>query len=194
MSSHLADTDPRWPLYQALVRYRERCTEAADQAQADLLVAFVAATPCCAERSWTEGHLTGSAWITDAQGKRFLLTHHRKLGLWLQLGGHADGDLDLRAVAQREGEEESGLTSLHLVSPEIFDVDRHWIPPRKSEPGHWHYDVRYAFTADPSQPLLVSEESHALAWVEQERLDSLTSEESMHRMARKTKTLPLDRA
>ena len=55
------------------------------------------------------GHLTGSAWIVSPDRRRTLLTHHRKLDRWLQLGGHADGQADLLAVAAREAKEESGL-------------------------------------------------------------------------------------
>jgi len=51
------------------------------------------------------GHITASAWVVDRAGTMALLTHHRKLGRWLQLGGHADGDPDVRRVALREAME-----------------------------------------------------------------------------------------
>ena len=54
--------------------------------------AFAAAHPDCCERTLATGHFTGSAWLVSADGDRVLLTHHRKLNRWLQLGGHADGD------------------------------------------------------------------------------------------------------
>lgn len=109
------------------------------------------------------GHFTASAWLVDRAGERLLMTHHRKLDRWLQLGGHADGDRDLAAVALKEAEEESGLTGL-VVEPEPFDLDRHWIPARGDVPGHWHYDVRYVVRATAGEAFAVSEESHALAW------------------------------
>jgi hypothetical protein len=96
---------------------------------------FIAAQPECLWRSCVPGHLTGSAWVVSPDRRRVLLTHHRKLDKWLQLGGHADGDPDLAAVAQREAHEESGLMGIRLLSPEVFDVDRHWIPERKGELG-----------------------------------------------------------
>src|SRR5690606_222875 len=77
------------------------------------------------------GHFTASSWLVDRSGERALLTHHRKLGLWLQLGGHADGQRELPLVALREAEEESGLGGLR-VDEAIFDLDRHWIPEHKT--------------------------------------------------------------
>jgi 8-oxo-dGTP pyrophosphatase MutT (NUDIX family) len=109
------------------------------------------------------GHFTASAWLVDRGGARILLTHHRKLGMWLQLGGHADGDRDLARTALREAEEESGLAGLQVV-PGIFDLDRHKIPGHKGIPAHWHYDVRYIVQAGDDEAFVVSDESHALAW------------------------------
>jgi len=108
------------------------------------------------------GHFTASAWLVSADGGRALLTHHRKLDRWLQLGGHADGDCDLARVALKEAEEESGLRGLALV-PGVFDLDRHWIPEHKGVPAHWHYDVRYVVRAQ-DEGYVVSDESHDLAW------------------------------
>lgn len=131
------------------------------------------------------GHFTASAWLVDAAGGRLLMTHHRKLDRWLQLGGHADGDRDLARVALREAEEESGLTGL-VVEPEIFDLDRHWIPERGDVPGHWHYDVRYVVRATGSEEFVVSDESHALAWrAIAELLEDPQLDPSIARMAEK---------
>ncbi|MBW8824118.1 MAG: NUDIX hydrolase [Xanthomonadales bacterium] len=114
-------------------------------------------------RERREGHFTGSAWLVSRDGKNVLLTHHRKLDRWLQLGGHADGDMDLRAVALKEAEEESGLAGLS-VDEAIFDLDTHWIPERGDVPGHWHHDVRYVVHAGDDEAFAVSDESNALAW------------------------------
>jgi 8-oxo-dGTP pyrophosphatase MutT (NUDIX family) len=116
-------------------------------------------------RARLAGHYTGSAWLVNAAGTHLLMTHHRKLDRWLQPGGHADGERDLAAVALKEAEEESGLRDL-VVEPEIFDLDRHWIPERGNVPGHWHYDARYIVRATGSEDFVVGDESHALAWRE----------------------------
>jgi len=150
------------------------------------MIQMIEASEDCFLRSRLAGHLTGSAWVVDPTRRRTLLTHHRKLDKWLQLGGHADGDGDLLAVALREAQEESGLRNLRVVAAELFDVDRHLIPARKTEPAHWHYDLRFMIEADPAEPLTVTHESKDLAWIEVAQVPSLNPEESMARMVRKT--------
>jgi 8-oxo-dGTP pyrophosphatase MutT (NUDIX family) len=153
--------------------------------QADLFRQFLASSPHVFERSHAPGHFTGSAWLVSADGERVLLTHHRKLGRWLQLGGHADGDRDLARVALREAEEESGLVDL-VVEPAIFDLDRHRIPARGHEPEHWHYDVRYVVRATGSEAFAVSAESLELAWRPIRALaEAPDVDPSLQRMARR---------
>ena len=136
-------------------------------------------------RERLEGHFTASALLVSADGRRTLLTHHRKLDRWLQPGGHADGDTDLARVALTEATEESGLRGLR-VEGGIFDLDRHWIPERKGVPGHWHHDVRYVVRAGDDERYVVGEESNDLAWLD---IDAVAADASMdpslRRMARK---------
>lgn len=180
------DRDPRSAVLALLRAHAAKPLEPHEATMAAAMIAFVEAREDCLRRSCEPGHLTGSAWIVDASRERTLLTHHRKLEKWLQLGGHADGETDLLGVALREAREESGLRRLRAVSAEIFDVDRHWIPPRKNEPGHYHYDLRFLIEADPDEPLVVTSESKELAWVNVTEVARLNPEESMQRMVRKT--------
>ncbi|MBL9198958.1 MAG: NUDIX hydrolase [Opitutaceae bacterium] len=176
----------RTPVLALLRAHAASPLEPHEAAMAAETIRFVEAHADCLLRSCAPGHLTGSAWIVNADRTRTLLTHHHKLDKWLQLGGHADGDGDLAAVALREAHEESGLARLRLVSPAIFDLDRHLIPARKSEPAHWHFDLRFVIEADPREQLVISNESKDLAWVDVLQVTELNPEESMARMVRKT--------
>ncbi|MEZ5551881.1 MAG: NUDIX hydrolase [Pseudomonadales bacterium] len=145
---------------------------------------FVNQNARCFERDCWAGHVTGSAWVVDRAGTRVLLTHHRKLDRWLQLGGHSDGDPDSFEVARREAQEESGLRVSH-VWESVFDLDVHLIPARKADPAHHHFDLRFAFRASDGEGFKVSDESHDLAWVPIVRIRDYTDEPSMLRMAEK---------
>jgi 8-oxo-dGTP pyrophosphatase MutT (NUDIX family) len=168
----LADYRGRWPQEGATVALFERLLD-------EGAAGFV--------RGRLAGHFTASAWLVSGDGRRVLLTHHRKLGRWLQLGGHADGDQDLARAALREASEESGLDGLVLEpEPAIFDLDRHRIPEHGGVPAHWHYDVRYVVRARGDEAFSVSGESHALAWRPVADLaDAPGLDGSVRRMARK---------
>lgn len=174
-------------LDRQLADYRQHWPAEGETVDQFLALLADAADPFLRER--LAGHFTGSAWLVSADGQRVLLTHHRKLGIWVQLGGHADGDSDLGRVALKEAEEESGLTGLTLEGG-LFDLDRHWIPERGDVPGHWHYDARYVIRAGANEDFVVSEESHALAWRDIAELAQSTGTEvdadaSLRRMAQK---------
>lgn len=171
------------PFIQLLTNYKTADT-AEHKMHQDMLT-FAGSYPQCLERSLAIGHITTSAWITDHSRTYVLLTHHRKLGKWLQLGGHADGESNLPKSAMKEAKEESGLTRIHFLEEGIFDVDIHLIPARKLEPAHYHYDIRFLMEADKNEPLVISHESKDLRWVEVNKLIHLNPEESIMRMVRK---------
>jgi hypothetical protein len=179
------DTDiseGRRDLITSLQTYRSKFPEEHDVA--DRMLEFVIREHACFDRATEEGHLTGSAWIVHPSDGRVLLTHHRKLNKWLQLGGHADGVQDLLDVALTEAREESGISLFTVLDHEIYDIDIHLIPARKHEPEHFHFDVRYLLRAS-TEAYTVSDESHDLAWIETSMMSTLTTESSMIRMAEK---------
>lgn len=132
-------------------------------------------------------HITASTWIVNPSRTRVLLTHHAKLQKWVQLGGHTDEGEDWTAAALREAREESGLSGVRLAQPGLFDLDIHRIPARTDTPAHDHYDLRFLVEADDAVPLTISDESHDLAWVALDDLETYTREPSQLRMRSKTR-------
>ena len=160
----------------------------ADTERAARIRDFIGAHEDCFLRTCRPGHLTGSAWILSPDHESVLLVHHRKLGRWLQPGGHADGEMDLLQVALREAREETGLAS--FTTPpggDPLDLDIHEIPPHGGEPAHLHLDVRFLLVAAAGEVPRASEESIAVRWVRRERLGDFSDEESLHRMERRTR-------
>ena len=181
----------RRPLITLLERYAAAWPAETDVAERFL--EFVQAHPHCLERSCAPGHVTASAWILDAAGQRALLTHHRQLGRWLQLGGHVDGEPHVERAALREAREESGMHGFTFVrwssSLVPLDLDVHGIPPRGAEPGHDHWDVRFWLQAHPRQRLVVSAESVDLRWFDAAALGQATTEASVLRLQQKVDAL-----
>ncbi|MCP5153031.1 MAG: NUDIX domain-containing protein [Ectothiorhodospiraceae bacterium] len=176
----------RRPLLDLLERYERR--HPGEPATARIR-ALVERHADCLERHCLPGHVTGSAWIVSPCGHRVLLTHHRKLGRWLQLGGHVDGDPDVAAAALREAREESGSDDLELArepdgSVVPLDLDVHRIPARGAEPAHEHHDLRFLVWAR-STDIRASAESLDLRWVAVDELHRFTDEESVLRLTRK---------
>ncbi len=139
----------------------------------------------CFERTHTERHFTASAWLVDSSCSRVLLTHHKKLNMWVQLGGHADGDSNLWDVAMREAKEESGLSDIGFISREIFDLDIHQIPIHAAVPAHEHFDCAFLMQSHSAHKTICSDESHELRWVHCCDIAKYSSEPRLHRMARK---------
>ncbi|MFF4749001.1 NUDIX hydrolase [Streptomyces sp. NPDC002514] len=112
-------------------------------------------------KACTAGHVTASALVIDPEHGRVLLTLHRKLRMWLQMGGHCEpGDVSLAAAALREATEESGIAGLALLPGGPVRLDRHAIPP----PCHCHFDVQYAALAPRDAEHTISDESLDVRW------------------------------
>ncbi|BBC93787.1 NUDIX hydrolase [Streptomyces griseofuscus] len=119
------------------------------------------------------GHVTASALVIDPERGRVLLTLHRKLRMWLQMGGHCEpGDATVAAAALREATEESGMAGLTLLPGGPVRLDRHPIPA----PCHWHYDVQYAALAPSGAVAAISDESLDLRWFPYDEVASVADE------------------
>jgi len=152
---------------------------------------FALLHPDCFERSLEEGHFTGSAWVLNPAHTHTLMLHHRKLDLWLQPGGHADGDPDITRVVLKEVSEESGvdLTHIKLINEEIFDVDIHIIHANEFDPRHEHFDIRFLIELDDTLDLPGNEESHQIGWVPLDEVPQFNNARSFYRMLQKTRKI-----
>lgn len=181
----LLDDLPRSDVLADAVRCVEAALASNDESsahQADILT-FVEAHPDALHRSCLDGHLTGSALVVDAAKKRVLVMLHAKLGMWLQPGGHADGEANLARVAFDEATEETGIDGLRVAWPPV-DCDVHSIPERPGEPAHLHLDVRFVVLAPSGATAVANHESHGLRWVDLAELNELASDASLRRLAR----------
>ncbi len=138
----------------------------AQEADRDEVIEFCIENPDALHRSCSSGHLTASGFVVDPVREAVALIHHRKLGLWLQPGGHADGEGNLALVARSEVAEEVGLTGLRWLFP-AFDLNVHAIPARPDEPEHLHLDLRFLAVAEVGGDLTVNTaETTGAGWIE----------------------------
>lgn len=146
-------------------------------------------------RDTLSGHITGSAFSINEEKREALLILHKKYNKWVAPGGHVDAGENALQASERESGEEVGLTDLHLLSAEIFDIDIHRIPTAtkngKFEPEHWHFDVRYLYKiSSKSKVNLNLLEANGFKW---EKLHVLAEiqDDSISRQAQKgIKMLP----
>ena len=140
--------------------------EQKDKAQ---MLSWLNTSPDPFSRENTFAHFTASSWVVSPDRQQVLLIYHNIYRSWAWMGGHADGDRDLLAVALRETREESGLENLRLLHNGIFSletltVDGH-VKRGTYVSSHLHLNVTYLLEADPKQTLRIKpDENSGVAW------------------------------
>ena len=131
------------------------------------------ADPQMAERLWGRGdpaHMTASAWVVSPDRSKVLMAYHNIYQSWSWLGGHADGQRDLRAVALREVCEESGLASARLADPGILSVEVLCVDGHEKRgayvSSHLHLNITFLVEADPDEvPRVKPDENSRIGWM-----------------------------
>jgi 8-oxo-dGTP pyrophosphatase MutT (NUDIX family) len=103
-------------------------------------------------------HVTGSAIVVGRRG--VVLHRHKRMGIWLQPGGHLEPGETPWQAARREAAEETGLALRHpSAGPRLVHVDVHAAPLR-----HVHLDLRYLLLAGDGEPRPAPGESQDVRW------------------------------
>jgi 8-oxo-dGTP pyrophosphatase MutT (NUDIX family) len=190
---------PRWPSSSSssslntylshlltLLETYEPSPEEADSVAATLGLVSGVEQPLSADH-FEPGHVTASAFVVEGTHTKLLLIHHRKLGLWLQPGGHVDDDEAVLTAAIREVHEETGVVAAPLIEG-VFDVDVHPIPPSGGRPAHNHYDVRFLLGAT-TEELVDSDEVLGVRWVPFSDVHQIVTDRSVLRATGKLRRL-----
>ena len=114
-------------------------------------------------------HMTASAWVVNRTRDKVLMVYHNIYHSWSWLGGHADGEQDLLAVAIREVQEESGIRNVKALSENIFSLEILTVDGHEKKgayvPSHLHLNVTYLLEADEQETLSMKpDENSGVAW------------------------------
>ena len=113
--------------------------------------------------------MTASAWVVSPDRQKVLMAYHNLYDSWAWLGGHADGDADMLAVALKEVREESGLKNVRPLTEDIFSLEILAVTGHEKKgqfvSSHLHLNVTYLLEADPADPVRCKEdENKAVGW------------------------------
>ena len=128
-----------------------------------------------------KAHITVSAWIIEKERKKVLMAYHNIYQSWAWLGGHADGNANLKEVILKEIEEESGLRAVRFVSDDIFSLEILTVSGHEKRgeyvSSHLHLNVTYLLEADINSPIRIKEDENSeIGWIDIAEIDKKSTE------------------
>lgn len=115
-------------------------------------------------------HITVSAWIVNLDRTKVLMAYHNIYQSWAWLGGHADGNPDVRQVIRKEIEEENGLTDIRFLTDDIFSLESLTVDGHEKRgtyiSSHLHLNLTFLLEADEHLPLRIKpDENSQIGWI-----------------------------
>lgn len=147
----------------------------------DEILRQICASKSILTRENKNAHFTVSAWIVNKDRRKVLMAYHNIYRSWAWLGGHADGNADLKHVILKEIEEESGLTEVRFVSEDIFSLEILTVAghEKKGEyvSSHLHLNVTYLLEADMETPIRIKEDENSqIGWISVDEISKKSTE------------------
>ena len=123
------------------------------------------------KRENERAHFTASAWVVNPERTKVLMIYHNIYDSWAWMGGHADGEENLLAVAEREAKEESGISEIRPLSDDILSIEIVTVSGHEKRgeyvPSHLHLNVTYLFEAPEEQDLTIKpDENSGVMWID----------------------------
>ena len=153
-----------------------------EQIDQQTMIDFIERNPDALYRENTIGHITSSAIITNIKHDKVLFAYHNIYNSWAWTGGHNDGDPDLLHVAIKEAKEETGVTNIEALTPDIVALDIIHVQNHMKNGiyvgDHLHLNVTYVLVADETDELQINEaENSGVQWFKIDEVLEYVNEE-----------------
>ncbi len=154
-------------LYQEILKYKTSHFQ--EELDKRIMLDFIKDNSDCLERSNQIAHFTASAWTVNKERTKVLMIYHNIYDSWAWVGGHADGEEDLRAVALRELQEETGVCHARVIGDDIFSLEILTVNGHMKKgmyvPSHLHFNITYLIEADETEALKIKpDENKGVQW------------------------------
>lgn len=170
-------------LYESLKAYQPFNEQ--EERDKELMLSFIEKNEDYLERTNCVAHFTTSLWVVNPSRTKVLMIYHNIYNSWSWVGGHADGDEDLQAVAMRELTEETGVQRAEFVSEEIFSLESLTVDGHEKRgayvSSHLHLNVTYLVVVEEEEKLMIKpDENSGVKWFAIEEIEKVCSEKWLY--------------